>query len=75
MKIKTNFNTNIPFSSNQLKIGEMMIGSNSAYDDIIILKTYDRLISLEEHVRSWSLNSEFIGRKLLPGESVTLIQE
>lgn len=75
MKIITNFKEKISnFNSSMLDIGEMMV-IYEIYPGEIILRSYNKFVSLTNPRHDWDKNAELKGRKLLPGESVTLIQE
>lgn len=68
-----------PFDSSMLKVGEMMEvarGHLSCDAGEILIKTHKQLLSLTD-LKAWSENSldRIIGRKLQPGESITLTQE
>lgn len=73
MSILTSNLKKIRFSckASLLCVGEMM----ELGDGVIILKTYNKLISLTNPLYTWDLDANLLGRKLLPGESVTLTQE
>jgi len=72
--LERNYNLEEKFSSTKLKIGEMMeIELNKEIH--VILKTYDRFVSLSEPIKVWTHDVDIIGRKLLKGESITLTQE
>lgn len=76
-KLTTSFNiSNDNFLSKDLKIGEMMeINLHGSKGTHVIIKTYDRYVSLNAPETTWELGSKLYGRKLLPGESITLTQE
>ena len=60
-----------------LKMGEMMEiddEDNPTDKGSIGIKTYDGIISLNDPGISWELSAKLRGRKLFPGESVTLTQ-
>ena len=63
------------FDSSMLKVGEMM----ELPDGSVLLRAYIGYISLNNPNFTWSINLDgdpkFDGRKLQPGESITLIQE
>ena len=66
------------FTAKDLEIGEMMeLTAHQTFKGNIILKTYDTFVNLmsPDDVWSHSVASSLIGRKLLPGEGITLIQE
>lgn len=60
------------FDSSMLKIGEMMETETTKY---IIIRTYDGFVSLTNPNDTWDEEHKLIGRKLEPGEGITLIQE
>lgn len=75
MKYKTNFKSiQKEFHSSMLKQGEMMEITLGVYTGQVIMRTYDSLVSLT-NADTWNQNATLIGRKLLPGESITLVQE
>ncbi len=60
------------FNASELKVGEMMELKSGE----IALRTYDRLVSLSNPECTWNNDLDYVkGRKLLPGEGITLIQE
>lgn len=63
------------FNSSMLKIGEMMLCLDPYYRNHILLRTFDRFVSLTNPSSTWNTCTKLIGKKLLPGEEVTLIQE
>ena len=76
MKTKTHFKSKA-FNASMLKIGEMMEVTMEPCKSKgeIILRTYDSYISLSNPRSTWGNKCTIEGRKLLPGESITLIQE
>lgn len=74
MKVIKNFSQIADFNSTMLEIGEMMEMSKP-YAGHIVLRTYDKFVKLDDQAHTWSIDTIIIGRKLLPGESITLIQE
>lgn len=61
-----------------LKIGEMMMVDDNecnSYDGEILLRTSKYIVSLSCITHCWENETPLRGYKLLPGESVTLIQE
>lgn len=62
---------NKPFDSSMLKAGEMM----EIIDGKVLLRTFDRIISLNNPNYTYVIDATFPGRKLQSGESVTLTQE
>jgi len=78
MKLKKNFKEQkLTITAGELKIGEMMEVTDGDYTEHILLRTYDRLISLSNPNLTWDepKNITIEGIRLLPGQSVTLIQE
>jgi hypothetical protein len=63
------------FDSTKLGIGEMMECQEASHLGHVILATFTKYISLTDPSSTWNRDYKLIGRKLLPGESVTLIQE
>jgi hypothetical protein len=61
-----------PFDSSMLKVGEMM---ELSCDNHIILRTYGEVVDLNDPRKTWNIGVKLQGRKLLPGEGITLIQE
>jgi len=70
-----------PFDSSMLRVGEMMeVLEFGPHNGQILLRAYGSLISLTDPNGTWSFESlhlcpAFTGRKLQPGESITLTQE
>jgi hypothetical protein len=65
-----------PFNASMLNRGEMMEVDNSAsYNGSIIVKMYNGAFISLNSWNTWGTDCDLEGRKLLPGESVTLIQE
>jgi hypothetical protein len=62
------------FSSLDLTIGEMM---ETMYNGEVhvILRMYLGFVSLTDPSCTWQRDAALLGRKLLPGEGITLIQE
>lgn len=79
MKTKLNFQAvRKKCNSHDLKIGEMMILDDTAYPEYhghILIKIYDEILSLSDPSIVWNEKGGLNGSKLLPGESITLIQE
>lgn len=76
MKFKTNFKqSNKPFNASMLKIGEMMEVMEGIESGDIFLRTYSEIVNLCRPNYTHLIECTLIGRKLLPGESITLIQE
>ena len=65
------------FNSQMLGVGEMMELDNETtlYSGIILLRTFDGFVSLNNPNATWCNSATLTGRKLLSGEGVTLIQE
>lgn len=76
MKYKTNFKSiQKEFNASMLEIGEMMEVTEGYYSGHVILRCCKIIVSLYNPKDTWNINCTLIGRKLLPGESITLIQE
>lgn len=77
MKVILNSNLNTSsFDASQLKVGEMMLViEEGVYKGDILLKTYNSVVSLVDPSFTWNPCINIKGRKLLQGESVTLIVE
>lgn len=76
MKYKTNFKSiQKEFNSSMLEIGEMMEITEGCYSGHIILRCYEFIVSLYNPKNTWDIDCTLTGRKLLPGESITLTQE
>jgi hypothetical protein len=78
MKTKPyNINNPVIIEARNLSIGEMMIadGMHVDYRNHILLMTYAGVISLSDPEITWDKDCTLTGRKLLPGEGITLIQE
>lgn len=74
-KLTKSFKTDeIPFNATMLKVGEMMECTGESYRGHILLRCTSALISLNAYNR-WDNIPILTGRKLLPGEFVTLTQE
>jgi hypothetical protein len=72
--MNTTYNFYDSFSSTNLEIGEMMEAQIS--DNIeVIIRTHSGFVSLTNPSHVWNLDANLKGRKLLPGESITLTQE
>lgn len=68
------------FDSSRLHIGEMMVCDDSISKGEVLLRCYCSIVSLTDPTHTWKFNftsecPKLIGRKLLPGESITLTQE
>ena len=61
-------------SAQNLVIGDMM---ETMYNGEVhvILRMYFGFVSLTDPSCTWQRDTELLGRKLLPGEGITLIQE
>jgi hypothetical protein len=78
MKLIKNYKMrDVVFSSQGLNIGEMMEVTEPGYGytSHVILRTYVGYVSLNNPEMTWGLRLNIMGRKLNPGESVTLVQE
>ena len=76
MRIKLNYKTDNLVNGQDLEIGDLLEIVTGDFKGEIILKTYRCFVQLSDPKNTWSLGtSGFIGRKLLPGESITLIVE
>ena len=76
MRIKLNYKTDNLINAQDLEIGDLLEIVEGPYKDEIILKTYECFVLLSDPGSTWSLGTPgLIGRKLLPGESITLIVE
>ena len=76
MRIKLNYKTDNLINGQDLKIGDLLEIVEGDYKGEIILKTYECFVMLSDPGSTWSLSTPgLIGRKLLPGESITLIVE
>ena len=74
--MKLNYKTDNLTNAQDLKIGDLLEITTGDYKGEIILKTYECFVLLSDPGSTWSLGSTgLIGRKLLPGESITLIVE
>lgn len=70
--------SNYNFNSSMLKVGEMMEITDTElpeYYKQIVLRTYDNIVLLNSPKITWLTTAPLKGRKLLPGEGITLIQE
>lgn len=76
MRIKLNYKTDNLNTGQDLKIGDLLEIVAGDYKGEIILKTYECFVQLSDPNNTWSLGTPgLIGRKLLPGERITLIVE
>jgi hypothetical protein len=78
MKLIKSTIKNEPFDSSMLEVGEMMecTDLNGNAKGHILLRIYaNTLVSLDCPNKTWNVSVKLQGRKLSPGESVTLIQE
>ena len=76
MRIKLNYKTDNLTNAQDLKIGDLLEITTGDYKGEIVLKTYECFVLLSDPGSTWRLGTPgFIGRKLLPGESITLIVE
>lgn len=69
--------TNSQISSENLRLGDLaVVVNNSSHPKSIghvLLRTYDRLVSLNDPYLVWAVDAEFPVSPLAPGASVTLI--
>ena len=76
MRIKLNYKTDNLTNAQDLKTGDLLEIVEGDYKGKIILKTYECFVMLSDPSSTWSLSTcGLLGRKLLPGESITLIVE
>lgn len=76
MKYKTNFKSiQKGFNASMLEIGEMMEVTEECYSGHVLLRCYGYVVSLFDPKEAWDIDCSLTGRKLLPGESITLTQE
>ena len=76
MRIKLNYKTDNLVNAQDLEIGDLLEIVTGDYKGEIILKTYECFVQLSDPNNTWSLGTcGILGRKLLPGESITLIVE
>ena len=76
MRIKLNYKTDNLVNAQDLEIGDLLEIVEGDYKGEIILKTYECFVQLSDPNNTWGLGTPgLIGRKLLPGESITLIVE
>ena len=72
-------NSSANFDSSMLKVGEMMQIFDKDVDKkhwgTVGIRIYEDFASLSHPSSTWDVSSKILGRKLLPGESVTLTQE
>ena len=62
------------FDSSMLEIGEMM-ELYEQYKGFILLRTYNGFVCLNNPKFTWKSDAKLSGRKLYPGEGITLVQE
>jgi hypothetical protein len=62
------------FVSTDLNVGEMMeiVHETKLH---VVLRTFSKFVSLTNPDDTWGTHTKLLGRKLLPGEGITLIQE
>jgi len=68
----------LQFDSSMLKVGEMMECTDDKYPERlgeIITKVANLSTMSLNDMKHWNATSKVIGRKLQPGESITLTQE
>ena len=76
MKVKLNYKTDNLTNAQDLKTGDLLEIVEGDYKGKIILKTYECFVMLSDPSSTWSLSTcGLLGRKLLPGETITLIVE
>ena len=76
MKVKLNYKTDNLTNAQDLEVGDLLEIVEGSYKDEIILRTYECFVMLSDPGSTWSLNTcGLLGRKLLPGESITLTVE
>ena len=76
MRIKLNYKTDNLTNAQDLKTGDLLEVVTGDYKGEIILKTYECFVMLSDPSSTWSLGTcGLLGRKLLPGETITLIVE
>ena len=63
------------FNTQMLEVGEMMEIIETKYKGNILLRTYFGFVNLNSPDITWGEGCNLQGRKLLPGEGITLIQE
>jgi len=74
MKLKLNPTPNNAFLAKWLRVGEMMEVEDEIKRGHILLRSFNSIISLTDPNHTYGIDCELTGRKLLPGESVTLTQ-
>ena len=76
MKVKLNYKTDNLTNAQDLEVGDLLEIVEGSYKDEIILRTYECFVMLSDPGSTWSLSTcGLLGRKLLPGESITLTVE
>ena len=76
MKVKLNYKTDNLTNAQDLEVGDLLEIVEGSFQGEIILKTYECFVMLSDPGSTWSLNTGgLLGRKLLPGESITLTVE
>ena len=76
MRIKLNYKTDNLTNAQDLKTGDLLEIVEGSFKGEIILKTYECFVQLSDPNNTWGLGTPgLIGRKLLPGERITLIVE
>ena len=76
MKVKLNYKTDNLTNAQDLEMGSLLEIAIGALRGDIILKTFGGFVLLSDPGIVWSLNTPgLLGRKLLPGESITLTVE
>ena len=64
----------VTFDSSMLGIGEMM-ELYEVYPGDVVIRAHDSIVRLNNPNSTWNKNVKLLGRKLMPGEGITLIQE
>ena len=76
MKVKLNYKTDNLTNAQDLEVGDLLEITVGAFRSEIILKTFECFVQLSDPNNTWNLcTSGLLGRKLLPGESITLTVE
>ncbi len=76
MKVELKYKTDNLTNAQDLEIGDLLEIVEGSFKGEIILKTYECFVMLSDPNNTWNLStSGLLGRKLLPGESITLTVE
>ena len=76
MKVKLNYKTDNLTNAQDLETGDLLEIVEGSFKGEIILKTYECFVMLSDPGSTWSLSTcGLLGRRLLPGESITLTVE